>query len=403
MNGSSLATAFLRGTRPYTSSPFDLQLLASLPQHLQGTPGEEVASWNIEVLCRLWNSSGEWVPFHGLNDGVERGRRFPSIQEAIHKAQDGFVVLEPGVYVEDLYIDRSVHLMSASGAQRASILGHIVVNASQVTLDGISFSATNRSRPVVTVARADSVSIVNCRFIGKKELKSMAEDFVAPAVFCGTCSRLRFVNNFVKEWTTGLTIVGSSNIIMQSNSFSSCVTALNILSCPKSNLHLVRNLFTKNAVAIQLKERCEEQAIEHNIFDGNLRIVMIGDEVAKGVIDLETPVSSVSSPALSVVGLGFDISVRCSKEIDGASLVSAYPWLEAELQSSSCAHILLSSPHSPGKSKHHNDNIYNTHKYLIIIINIIYLFIYLLLFQASSTYHLLTLCCLAWDRLSLPT
>lgn len=327
-----------------------------------------MAAWNIEVLYRLWRSSGEWVPFHELDDCVGEKGKFPSIQEAIYNTQDGFAVLKPGVYVEDLYINRSVHLKSANGAQHTSILGHIVVNASQVTLDGISFSATNRSRPLVTVLRVDSVSVVNCKFNGEKELKLLAEEFVAPAVFCGSCSRLHFVNNFVKDWTTGLKIVGGNDIVIRSNSFSSCVTALNILSCLKLNLHLVGNLFVENAVAIQLKEHHEEQVIKHNIFDGNLRIVMAGDRVTNGIADLESPVSPASSP-LSFAGLGFVISARCSKKVNRASIVLAYSWLEEELHSSLCAQILLSSPHSPGKSRYCEDAIHNNVNYNIIFLS----------------------------------
>ena len=306
----------------------------------------------------------------------------PSVQDAIYNAKDGLVVLRPGVYVEDLYINRSMHLVSDAGPNQTRIIGHIIVNASHVTLNGITVSGIDKSRPLIAVLAADYVSVLNCKLVGKSKLKSLAEEFVAPAVYCKMCSRLQLVNNVIQDWTLGVNIIRGTDIVIRSNSLSSCVTAVSVLSC--SDLKLARNAFFDNALAIRIKGHAYSHTIRYNIFDNNVRVTMANQDL-RGFDNLDVPVSqSIFPPSDSVRALVF--SGNCSKGVGRESITSVYSGLENVLHPSICAQVLLSTPHSHGNShKLVSSVVFSQISIISGIVNVIFVASHFQKFLISST------------------
>lgn len=260
-----------------------------------------------------------------------------SIQRAISNIPPGgSILVQPGNYIENLYINKPVQIHSKSASH---IFGQIVVNASNVTLKGFTLYRLDPSSSALTITGHSSASsVLNCRIIGMPETKSLSQAGSAAAVNCTGCSELIFVNNIIENWKYGFRVDEEGSITVQSNVFRFCMAALEIVST--STARLIRNFFVKNLLAIQILQHksifVAQITAECNVFENNLAVVTSSD----GVLE-----SKISLDGLNyIVGPSFDSETRLKPlhHIYGSTLQS-HPSLQMPQRlhvSGSCQHSL---------------------------------------------------------------
>ena len=279
VTGTGVLPIKTEGTLQPTYCTLDLQVAASSPTHFSLDSESRIASWNVDLKYRNQNST--WQSLSIIEPvEVTSGE---SIQQALGKVPPGTSILvQSGNYIENLHITKPVHIISKSSSH---IFGQIVVDASNVTLNGFTLYSLDPSLSTITITALSSASFVlNCRFAGTPEMKSNTES--AAAVHCAGCSELSLVNNIVENWKHGLQVDKDSSITVQSNVFRSCKTAIKISHT--STASLIRNLFVENVVAIQIQQHESTfQAqinTEGNVFENNL--VTVAPSVLGGNISL---------------------------------------------------------------------------------------------------------------------
>ena len=278
--GTGVLPIKTEGTVQSTYCTLDLQVIASPPTHFSQDSERIIASWNVDLKYRNQNSA-----WQSLVEPVEVTSD-ESVQQVLGKVPPGASILvQPGKYVENLHITKPVHIISKSSSH---IFGQIVVDASNVTLNGLTFYPLDASVSTITITALSSASfILNCRFTGTEEMKSLSDTESAAAVHCSGCSELSLVNNIVENWKHGLQVDEDSSITVQSNVFRSCETAVKISHT--STASLIRNLFAENLVAIQIQlhdSMLQAQInAEANVFENNLVTVepsVLGGNVSLG-------------------------------------------------------------------------------------------------------------------------
>ena len=282
VTGTGVLPIKTEGTIQSTYCTLDFQVIASPPTHFSQDSESIIASWNVDLKYRNQNSAWQSL---SIVEPVEVTSG-DSIQQAVGKVPPGASILvHPGKYIENLHITKPVHIISKSSSH---IFGQIVVDASNVTLNGFTFYSLDLSLSTITVTSLSSASfILNCRFTGTQEMKSLSDTESAAAVNCAGCSELSLVNNIVENWKHGLQVDKDSSITVQSNVFRSCKTAITISHT--STASLIRNLFVENVVAIriqQLDSMFQAQLnTEGNVFERNLVTVepsVLGGNVSLG-------------------------------------------------------------------------------------------------------------------------
>ena len=249
----------------------DLQVIATSPTHFSQDRDSRIASWNVDLKYRNQNSA--WQSLSIIEPvEVTSGE---SIQQALGKVPPGgSILVHPGTYIENLYITKPVHIISKSSSH---LFGQIVVDASNVTLNGFTLYHLELSNSTVTITALSSASfILNCRFVGTPEMKSLSVTESAAAVHCAGCSELSFVNNIIENWKHGLRVDKDGSVTVQSNVFRSCTTAIKISHT--STASLIRNLFVGNLVAVQIQQHEStfqaQISTVGNVFENNLAIVV---------------------------------------------------------------------------------------------------------------------------------
>ncbi|MCA9770993.1 MAG: right-handed parallel beta-helix repeat-containing protein [Myxococcales bacterium] len=134
--------------------------------HLEVSDGDAAAVDTVEIT--VTNGTGTTIYVDAANaSGVEDGslaNPWNTIAEALVAALDGDVIeVAAGTYVDPLTIDKSVAIRAPGGATAVTVnsgAATVVDSASQVTLDGLTFtgSATDGLR----VLSSDYVTIANC-------------------------------------------------------------------------------------------------------------------------------------------------------------------------------------------------------------------------------------------------
>ena len=283
VSGTGVLPVRTEETIQSTDCTLDLQVIASSPTHFSQDSESRIASWNVDLKYRNHNSA--WQSLSIIEPvEVTSGE---SIQQALSKVPPGgSVLVHPGTYIENLYITKPVHIISKSSSH---LFGQIVVDASNVTLNGFTLYHLKLSDSTITITALSSASfILNCRFVGTPEMKSLFVTESAAAVHCAGCSELSLVNNIIENWKHGLRVDKDSSVTVQSNVFRSCTTATKISHT--STASLVRNLFVGNLVAIQIQQHEStfqaQISTVGNVFENNL--VTVAPSVLGGGISVDT-------------------------------------------------------------------------------------------------------------------
>ena len=367
--GSEFIPSTSTGTFHSHGGVIDLQVVAYLPNHFHPAISRIVASQDIDLQYRTWSSTTdlEWKSIATVNEvHVGDGERFSSIRDAIKHAPVGStIIVQPGVYTEDIFIIKSIQLRSYSRTNFTHIFGHIGIAASEVTLNGFSIYPPTASKPAITVYEG-SVSILNCRLPGEIKLRSLAQSNPIPAIYCISCSKFSLLNNVLESWKTALVIENGSDVTIQSNVFKSAKIAVSIASTKFA--WVTRNLFVQNGLAIHIQHKDTKLAIESNIFQGNLELLSHLDNYEgnfTATMNYVTPSSYLnyttgsetiqklyhslqrSDPPIQDLSMfsKLFVSGTCREGVKKASVLSSHPWLSTALNTlpSSCTYILYAS------------------------------------------------------------
>ena len=237
----------------------DLQVVATLPTHFSKHVAKKVASRFLSLKFKILDSKvseDEWKYLDIYNDYnpviVHDNTKVSSLQSILDAAVNGSTIILPrGHYVENLYIASPVRFVSADGANQTIIYGQITINASGVTVDGFSVYPIVPTQPAVLIEHSHSVSIQNCRIIGQKDFKhTNTSHSPVPGILVSESSHICLINNILTDLQVGMSVMRTLEVKIQSNVFSSCLTAIQFRS--SSITELARNLFAENILVFNL-------------------------------------------------------------------------------------------------------------------------------------------------------
>lgn len=205
----------------------------------------------------------------GIND---------SIKAAIAAAPDGSTLyLDGGSYIEDLDIDKPVHIIATHGAIKTHLFGEVKIMAPGVTFQGITFYPAIKSYSTITI-NSSSASILNCRFIDSVESLSLYYPRPTIAIDCEHCSHVSIVNNDFYGWKHAVLLKDSDNARIQTNTFKSCQTALSIAVADR--IRVTGNHFIGIVVALELVSPVDIDVFrQENTFSGNVIPFVCGGKV----------------------------------------------------------------------------------------------------------------------------
>lgn len=247
-----------------------------------------VGQWNLELEYQVCNSSSprpttsEWkrlTKFNLTSVAVEKSGAYSSIQAAVDSVSPGSVIfVNPGHYVEDIYISKPLRLLTSKTGPKTIIFGQILIESSNVTIDGFLFHSTTPFKPSLKVINSSSVSILNCEFHSSKELKFLTQLGHHPrtsALLLQTSQNLQVMNGLFKDCRVGVAIDDCTGCNITGSTFRSCITAVQAVSC--GSVRITRNYFVQNFVALGIDNfELLEHILDENIFDRNSVMIQNG-------------------------------------------------------------------------------------------------------------------------------
>jgi parallel beta-helix repeat protein/VCBS repeat-containing protein len=129
------------------------------------TPVHDSGFSTIRVVDNNQLTGQAFYKYYFQDDSLYVGiaNHFQFIQQAIKYAQEGdTITVFPGIYSENLYINKTLHLQSKSGAESTTIVGKediVYVSAENSTIQGFTIYGTDTSSTGV------SVNASNCKII----------------------------------------------------------------------------------------------------------------------------------------------------------------------------------------------------------------------------------------------
>lgn len=230
------------------------------------------ALWNLELEYQTGTRS-QWKQLahsHSVTVDVGRKGAFTSIQAAVEGVPPGGVVnIGPGHYLEDVHIAKPVVLRGVQGNGRAVVHGKVFIESSNVTVDGIQFSAVKS----LTIVDAHFVTIQNCEFHGSQKHKFTAHsNQISSLLHVENSRNVKILNSIFSDCSLGLSIVNCSQCRAVGSTFTSCLTAVQAFS--SESIIIMRNYFEQNLVALETDNFSHlPSALKENAFEKNSAMV----------------------------------------------------------------------------------------------------------------------------------
>ncbi len=269
-------------------------------------PPHKIGLWIVELEYQIWNSSlnSEWkrlTQFDSKVMVVDKTGTYTSMQAAVDSARPGGVVIvEPGHYFEDLHVAKPLKLLVRGDSSRTLIFGQLIIESTNVTVDGFQFHALNSLKSSLVVKNTTFVSIQNCQFYGNKQFK-----FISHSDHCCT-SALRLqnsvnfylINSYFQDSSVGLAINNCTKCSIVGNSFTSCVAAFQSVS--SNSIKISRNYFVRNLVALEIDSlELIDHILDKNVFEKNSAIVKKDKVLSRTDLEVLIDHSLVSKKQLS--------------------------------------------------------------------------------------------------------
>ena len=248
----------------------NLRIVAIPPPHKAGL-------WIVELEYQVWNSSlnSEWKWLHSNATTVDKSGTYTTIQAAIDTVgPEGVIIVEPGHYFEDIRITKPMKLLARGESSRTLIFGQLIVESSNVTVDGFQFHTLNSLKSPLEVKNTTFVSIQNCRFYGNKQFKflSHSNHYPTSALRLQDSKNFYLINSLFKDFSVGLAIDNCTNCSIVGNSFTSCIAA--VRTFPSDFVKFTRNYFVRNLVALESDSlEAVDRILDNNIFEKNSAII----------------------------------------------------------------------------------------------------------------------------------
>ena len=255
------------------STTVNLKIVAIPPLHKAGL-------WTVELEYQVWNSSLnlEWKQVSQFDANavvIGKNGTYTSIQAAVDSARPGGVVIvEPGHYFEDIHITKPLMLLARGGSSGTLIFGQLIVESSNVTIDGFQFHALNSLKSSLTVKNTTFVSIQNCRFYGNKQFKflSHSNHYRTSALHLLNSKNFYLINSLFTDCSVGLAMNNCSDCNIVGNSFSSCVAAFQHFH--SDGVKITRNYFVRNLMALESDSlEFTDHILDNNVFEKNSAII----------------------------------------------------------------------------------------------------------------------------------
>ena len=243
-------------------------------------PLHKIGLWIVELEYQVWNSSlnSEWKRLNRLDSNamvVDKTGTYTSIQAAIDSASPGGVIIvEPGHYFEDICIIKPMKLLARGDSSGTLIFGQLVIESSNVIVNGFQFHALNSLKSSLIVKNTTSVSIQNCRFYSNKQFKflSHSNHHRISALLLQNSKNFYLINCFFKDYSVGLAINNCTKCNIIGNSFTSCVAAFQTVS--SDGVKIARNYFVQNLVALESDSlELIDHILDNNVFEKNSAIL----------------------------------------------------------------------------------------------------------------------------------
>lgn len=307
--GSRVLPAYIFEHLGATLEKINLGVIATPPYN------KSIGQWNLELEYQVWNSSSlpkpitsEWkrlTKFDLTSVVVEKGGCYSSIQAAVEGANPGSVIfVSPDHYVEDIFISKPLRLLAGKNGPKTTIFGQILIESSNVTIDGFVFHTLNSFKPSLVVINSSSVSILNCEFRSNKELKFLMQIGHHPhtsALLLQTSQNLQIMNSLFKDCRAGLTIDNCTLCNVAGNTFHSCTAAMQTFS--SDSIRVTRNYFVRNFVALGVDSfEVVKHLMNENIFEKNSVMIQNGTSFSTTELQLAVNHSVTDKQSFSFKG-----------------------------------------------------------------------------------------------------
>ena len=284
--GSRVVPVHVSGHLESTLETVNLRVIATPPHY-----NKTIGLWNLELEYQVWDLSQvqtnpQWKQLTQFSSTsslvVVKRTSYYSIQAAVDSALPGsIVIVDAGYYTEDVHINRPLKLMARkNGHGKTLIFGQVLIESSNVTVDGFLFHTMNSFKPSLIVVNSSSISIQNCEFRSDQENKFLSQSnhhhqHHPSAVHLQNSVNSRVINSFFKDCSLGLTIDNCTECSSIGNTFSSCIAAGQILSSHR--VSITRNYFVRNTVALEVDSfKHLTQILNENIFEKNSVMIKKG-------------------------------------------------------------------------------------------------------------------------------
>jgi parallel beta-helix repeat protein len=203
------------------------------------SPSHDTGFSNIQTINRNQLSGIAHYQYYFLNDSLEVGikNHFQSIQQAIKYAKDGdTITVHPGIYYENIDVNKTLHLKSQSGALSTTIIGNeniVYVSADNATIQGFTIYGSDHSSTAVYLAAKNCRVIDNYIGINSEKRNEIGID---------TASSAYIVNNSFSMNTIGIDL-DTNFCTVAGNTFISNINGINA----KANSNIIfYNNFIRN-------------------------------------------------------------------------------------------------------------------------------------------------------------
>ena len=269
-------------------------------------PPHKIGLWIVELEYQVcdYSSNSEWKQLTRSDLEaviVDKTNPYTSIQAAVDSARPGGVVIvEPGNYFEDLHITKPLKLLARGDRSRTLIFGQLIIESSNVTVDGFQFHALNSLKSSLVVKNMTFVSIQNCHFYGNKQFKflSHSSHHRTSALHLQNSENFYLINSLFQDCSVGLSISNCTRCSIIGNSFTSCVAAFQMLS--PNNIQIIRNYFVQNLVALESDSlELIDHILDKNVFEKNSAMVKKDKVLSRTDLEVLINHSLVSKKQLS--------------------------------------------------------------------------------------------------------
>jgi len=230
-------------------------------------------NYNIKVGC-VWSyiSHPETIaPLFKPVLTVGEGHFYNSIQHAINDASDGYTILVyEGQYEENLYIDKSIALISKSGWQATTIIGNnaaqyvIEINNDNVVLEGFSIKGSDNEHSGLIIyscyCNIQKNYILNNRDSGIKAINAH-ENIIKENIFFSNNIGIQldyafnnqiFLNDFINSTNTHINSINQSE---------------NIWKTPNTNCFILKNKVYKSSLGNYYSHSQLTDSDQNGVFD----------------------------------------------------------------------------------------------------------------------------------------